>query len=289
MLAKLRQLNLAFPPDLESEFLDYYYRTVARHTRFAFLMGIGMYATFGILDAYLIPAVKVQTWLIRYGAVCPALVVSLLATYSQYFRRYGQLIMTLPVTIGGLGIVAMVIIAPSPADATYYTGLLLVLMYGYAQVKIRFVWASVCGWITSVAYEVAAVFFVHTPFPTLLNNSFFLFSSNIIGMFIAYWLEDQTRRDFIHNRELAKARDHLDQQVRERTAELTLSNEQLLLEARERELAQRALRESEAKFRNVIQLSPMGICLYELTSDGGLILSDATKEPCVTPASITSR
>ncbi len=220
MLSELGKLKLAFSSPLETEFRGYYYRTVVRHTRFAFIMGIGMYAVFGILDAYLIPTVKVQTWLIRYAVVCPALFLALLATYASWFPRVGQLVMCTPVTIGGLGIVVMVMIAPPPADATYYTGLMLVLMYGYAQVKIRFCWATVSGWTVALAYEITAILCVHTPWPILINNSFFLFSANIIGMFIAYWLEDQARKDFIYNRQLAHARDHLDQQVRERTAEL---------------------------------------------------------------------
>lgn len=55
---------------------------------------------------------------------------------------------------------------------------------------------------------------------------------------------------------LVRARDELERRVEERTAELARSNEQLRREIEERKLAEKALRESEEKFRAVSEQSP---------------------------------
>jgi PAS domain S-box-containing protein len=61
--------------------------------------------------------------------------------------------------------------------------------------------------------------------------------------------------------ELKKHRDHLEELVAERTAELTRANEQLRREIAERKRTEEALRESEQKFRSIVEQSVDGIIL----------------------------
>lgn len=65
--------------------------------------------------------------------------------------------------------------------------------------------------------------------------------------------------------ELRRYRDHLAKLVEERTAELTLVNQQLQDEIKERQHTEAALRESEVRFRTVFEGAPVGIGL--LTTD----------------------
>ncbi|MBN1489548.1 MAG: response regulator, partial [Phycisphaerae bacterium] len=74
---------------------------------------------------------------------------------------------------------------------------------------------------------------------------------------------------------LQQAQATLEQRVEERTAELASANERLHAEIVEREKTERALRESEDKFRNMVKCSPMGTYLYQLEEDGRLVLIDA--------------
>ncbi|MEJ2070700.1 MAG: PAS domain S-box protein, partial [Syntrophobacterales bacterium] len=67
--------------------------------------------------------------------------------------------------------------------------------------------------------------------------------------------------------ELRKYRDHLEKLVEERTAELTLTNLQLQEEIGERLRTEGALRESEMRFRTVIEGAPVGISLLSLDKD----------------------
>ncbi|MBI5247993.1 MAG: PAS domain S-box protein [Desulfomonile tiedjei] len=57
-----------------------------------------------------------------------------------------------------------------------------------------------------------------------------------------------------HQNELRRAHDELEKRVQERTAELTRINEQLRAEVEERTQAQKQLRQSEEKYRNLIEM-----------------------------------
>ena len=63
--------------------------------------------------------------------------------------------------------------------------------------------------------------------------------------------------------ELRKTRDDLEQRVKEQTAELVASNEKLKQEIIEHEQTEGALRESENRFRNLIEGSLVGMCIIQ--------------------------
>jgi len=69
--------------------------------------------------------------------------------------------------------------------------------------------------------------------------------------------------------DLKRAHDELEQRVKERTAELRQTVEQLQTEIAERETAEGKLRESEARFRTLLQTA--GICIFTLTPNGRII------------------
>ena len=65
----------------------------------------------------------------------------------------------------------------------------------------------------------------------------------------------------------------LEQRVTERTADLARSNEGLKQEITERQRAEEALRQSEEKFRSIVESSPAAMHFYRLESDTRLVLT----------------
>lgn len=63
--------------------------------------------------------------------------------------------------------------------------------------------------------------------------------------------------------ELKKYKNHLEELVRERTAELSEANEKLKREIEEHQRTEEALREEHATIKNILTASPIGICLLE--------------------------
>ena len=236
---------------LEQSFYQNYAARTLLHLRIALAAGFLMYGAFGILDVLMMPDQKHIPWLIRYLVVCPTLAVTLGITYFPHLHRYIQQIMSFIFTLGGLGIVVMIAVAPPPVNYMYYAGLILVFIFGYTFVYLRFLWASLSGWIIVIFYEVVALI-TDTPTAVLISNSFFLVSANLSGMVACYNIEYSNRRNYfltqLLDQEQRKIRDTnelLEQRVAERTETLENMNRQLVQEINGRHRLETQLKRAE--------------------------------------------
>lgn len=235
-------IRLRFPGGLEQEFLEDYFQKSLTQLRFGIVLGGILYALFGILDAWIFPAVKEQTWFIRYAVISPACVGLLLFTYSRHFKKHMQAAIFFIVVLAGLGIIAMMVIVRSPINYFHYAGLLLILMYSYTFSRLRFVYTSVASWLLVACYEVVALRVIHTPFPVLLNDNFFYIAANLIGMFSSYHRELYTRKDFLQTgmvKELEEKKHQLEKENLKKAVDKATTSQQAS-EARFLALAQSA-------------------------------------------------
>jgi signal transduction histidine kinase/DNA-binding response OmpR family regulator len=178
----------------------------------------------------------------------------------------------------------MTLIAPYPGNYSYYAGLILVFIYGYTFFKLRFIWATVAGWMIVIAYECAAVWLSEAPTAVLLNNNFFFLAGNIIGMFSCYSTEFYSRKDFIQARLLegekkkVKASNReLEKRVEERTAQLMNTNEELREEVNERKCAEEAMRKAkaEAEMANVAKSEFLANMSHEIRTPMNAVIGFA--------------
>ncbi len=267
---QINYLTLSFPRELEKTFQNYYFSVSLRQVRIASALGVFFYAIFGILDAWLVPEVKYALWHIRYAIVCPIVFIVFIFSFSRYFRKYMQLAIASAVLAGGLGIIKMILIAPYPASHSYYAGLILVFFYGYAFYKLRFVWATLTGWIIVIAYEVAAIWMNPTDIAILVNNNFFFLTGNVFGMFACYSIEYYLRKNYlqarlldIEKKKVESANLQLEERVEDRTNKLIKTNKELRQEIIERKRAEYALRESEEKYRILVDNADAAIFIAQ--------------------------
>jgi Protein kinase domain len=191
-------------PELEAAFKEQYQYESLRHTRLAFALGVVLVAMFGILDAVILPSVRNQLWTIRFGFICPVLLVLMVATLAPGVVRYIEWILSAGLLVTGAGILALVLISP-PGHRYYDPGLILVLMYTYVFVKLRFAVATLVGWTLVALYFVVEL--RDTPWPLLTNNLFFWVSASVIGMGTAYFLESLARRNFVQEKLVRRVRE----------------------------------------------------------------------------------
>ncbi len=192
-----RSVILRFPDILESVFLEYYLHHAIVQIRLSLFLGMFLYAIFGILDAWIFPGMKRQLWIIRYLIVCPGLLFAFLYSLVVKKELTIQLVYSLVIILAGSGIIAMLIMVPKDIGNIYYAGLMLVIFYAYIFSRLRFVFATVCAWLITLIYVFVSVNVQNLYTPFIVNNTFFLVSSNIIGMGSCYMLEKYVRNDFL--------------------------------------------------------------------------------------------
>ena len=90
--------------------------------RLALVLAIVLYALFGILDLYIVPSAAKWIWLIRYAFFCPVALVVLRLTFTRWFKPIMQPVLTGMAIWTGVGIVAMIAIAPPTVGYRYYAG-----------------------------------------------------------------------------------------------------------------------------------------------------------------------
>jgi PAS domain S-box-containing protein len=272
---ELNIFTLSFPKEFESDFKDEYFKKSLRHVRTALLLSIFFFGIFGVLDAWIVPEAKYQLWYIRYAIYCPYALAVLFFSYSKFFKKYMQVCISSVVGLAGLGIIAMIVIAPQSGNNSYYAGLILVFIFGYTFFKLNFIFASATGIMIVIAYEIAAIWATHTPIPLLINNNFFFLTGNLFGMFACYSIELNLRKEFLQARllETEKKKVHtanleLENKVEQRTGQLLKANKVLKQEIGERALAEDHLRESEEKYRSILESMAEGY--YEIDISGNL-------------------
>ena len=241
-------LTLAFSGDLEKEYQDSQIKNTLRHVRIGLLLAILIYGIFGILDHWIVPEVEEKLWFIRFALFCPYVLAVYFFTFSKRFARYMQIMISSVVLFAGIGIIAMILMAPFPGNYSYYAGLILVFLYGYTFFRLRFIYATLAGWTIVIAYEFAATVLTTTPIQILINNNFFFLCGNFIGMIAGYSIEYYTRRDFLHTRLLTEekqkvedARRHLENRVEERTRQVVTVNEELVQRIAEQKRTEESL------------------------------------------------
>jgi alanyl-tRNA synthetase len=102
--------------------------------------------------------------------------------------------------------------------------MLLVLIYCFLLIRLRFIGATISGWIIFALYFSSNYFFTGENTSVLTINYFFLLSANILGMFGGYVLEYYTRKEFYLRQLLKKEQEkvkntneYLEEKVKEKT------------------------------------------------------------------------
>ena len=207
-------LTLSFPEELESKFQEDYFNSSIGLLRVSFLLGIAYYSFFAILDALVLQEVQIRFALIRFAFVTPVVFTIFLFSFTKNFRHWWQLGAVVATIVSGSGIVLMTFNAPQLARIFYYPGMMLILFYCYMLIRLRFIWASLAGWIIFISYVISLVLFPGLDSKTTTINLFFLASANMLGMFGGYALEYYTRRDFFFRHLLKKEQEKLIRQER---------------------------------------------------------------------------
>lgn len=233
-------LTLSFDPNLEREYQAFFLPRFLQYIRFALIMAFVIYSGFGVLDYYLAPQHYKLMWLMRFGLGAPTLFLCAIFTYLKWFQKILQPALAFTSFVTSAVLVALVAVAPQPVDSTYYAGFMLVIFYSYTFVRLRAIYAAATGWSILVLYTFVATTIQPQEMWILINNISFLLAANIVGMIACYFIERQSRNNFLYLR-----------RIEEETHRVDTVNQQLAKEISQRVKNEEQIRQSEEALRTI--------------------------------------
>lgn len=199
--AYLRQLRvgfarLRFAPQLELLFRRYHTAANLYRMRGAVMVSCVMWLLFSLLDYASMPAeFRLHSLALRL-LIFPLLLGTWWATFRPEWRHRLQLLAGICALACGLAVAGVIWIARQHAFALPYEGIILITVFSYFLIGLRFRTAAVCGWLIFCAY-LAVELNTGLPAKVLIYNAFFLGGTNFIGSFGCYFLEYSERETFI--------------------------------------------------------------------------------------------
>src|SRR6476646_4321272 len=188
----LDRLRLRFrDPALESAFRADQFRHQLGNTRFAFVVGIVLWISWGLLlRPYILALSELRLdRIMRWGVFIPMLVIGLALTFTPFFGRIWEWV---AVAIAAATLVSWVYytsnILTLPAEYGY-VGVILITAFTYTLLRLRFllvVLVTAIGIAAYLPYAFTARYIVEV---SQLIAAFFLFSFGVLGCVAAYRME----------------------------------------------------------------------------------------------------
>jgi PAS domain S-box-containing protein len=227
---------------LEAEFRATDQEKSLAQLRLDLLVGVFLYALFGIHDYWAIPEICQFAWLVRFTIVCPTLIGIYALTHTRSFGKIQQPCIFLGGFAAAGGLIMMIVKASPPGNYTYYAGLLLILLFFFRQ---RFVTTSALSWSVVILYEVVAIGGAAIPAQVLFSNTFVLGTFALTGMYMSYTLEQHVRTGFLMGRT-----------IQERNHAIASTNLALKKEVKERRQAECVIQDQMEFLRTLLDTIP---------------------------------
>jgi diguanylate cyclase (GGDEF)-like protein len=127
-----------------------------------------------------------------------------LLSLLKHLKAHFDFLASIAVLIGGFGILAMLAVIKPPSMYLYSQGLTLVLFFNFTLFRLRFGYAAINGLILLVGFQIVSLRLNPLPKEVFINNNFFLVSTYVGGLFVAYVLERLERENFLNTLLLKK-------------------------------------------------------------------------------------
>jgi len=260
----LNPITLAFSGKqayLEPFFFHSYTQKYLQYSRICHILVILINVIWSLVDYLVFPSLLKECYIIRFAILTPFFLFGLFYSYYPGYLKNWQYLFAFDVIIAGILQISMIWIGQSPDLHAYYVGIIVILVFGYAFIRLRFIFAVISCWLVMLIYILFAAFLSPISPKMLIFNSIFIFSINFIGMIICYTTEIDSRRNFFlswlleqEQEKVTSINQMLEKRVAERTAELSLTNSEL---KREFEAHRKVIEDNQLLEQQLLQAQKM--------------------------------
>jgi signal transduction histidine kinase/ActR/RegA family two-component response regulator len=246
---------------LEPFFFRSYTQKYLLYSRICHILVILINVIWSLVDYLVFPSLVKECYIIRFGILTPFFLLGLFYSFYPGYLKNWQYLFALDVIVAGILQIYIIGIGQSPDLHAYYAGIIVILVFGYAFIRLRFIFAVISCWLVMVMYILFAAFISPISPKMLVFNSIFIFSINFIGMIICYTTEIDSRRNFFlswlleqEQEKVTSVNQMLEKRVAERTAELSLINNEL---KREFEAHRKVIEDKQLLEQQLLQAQKM--------------------------------
>lgn len=187
---------LRFPGRVERIFREHHRQQWLSQTRASMLIGIALFAAYGVLDLQLFPEQAVALLQTRLGVIIPLGLLILAYTFfarndSQIQLAYSALLVVVGLTMAGL-----TTYLPPDRAHLYASGIVLVIAFSYVVATLRIWYAAATGLLITTGYLAVLVYVRDVGSSVVIAAAADLATINLIGFYAALVIEIYTRHDF---------------------------------------------------------------------------------------------
>lgn len=188
---------LRFPEPFESKFREFYAMHYLSFRRKAILAGGCVALVMGLMDYSFMQPVWWEIVAIRWGGGGILLGLVVMFSWSRFFERHQQTTIIAFVTIVSLVLTAMMAIAPEEVIAFYFPGMVLIVVFCTALVRLDF-WNAVMSVLAIWMVFNLLILWGRPQAPNIiLAYNLFFVGASIMGLLVNYYSEHGTRTDFL--------------------------------------------------------------------------------------------
>lgn len=182
----------------EKDFNNYYFNMNLKHGRACHILSLIFYNLFIISDFVIFSSIPNIILIVRFGIVTPMFLIGYILTYMHFesYKKIWQWQYCIYITISALGL--SIIASQSPKHLTHIQNIaiLFTLIFGYTFIRLRYLYATITGFIVILNHYIIRLYFSYTPAEYIYLEMLHILSTNILLIMIAYHLEKNARRKF---------------------------------------------------------------------------------------------
>lgn len=190
--------RLRFNDELEAEFLERYFERNLVKQRTALSVAFILLLVLAPLDYQILKDSVAGDFytIVRLYVSCPLLLIALLLTFTDFFKRQAQTIAFAMLLAIGIGTSWVSTYAATYELRTIYEGTILIIFVGYLLAGLRFRYSLTSNIVIGLSYLLFSLTYADNS-PYDFHSYFFVFGALLIGGAAAYTQEYQARLGFL--------------------------------------------------------------------------------------------